>query len=751
MTWIPAIAIGGAVLAAGPIAIHILFRRRYRLVDFAAIRFLLEGRRHHQRRLRYEEILLIALRVLACLLAGLVLANIRSAKLAAGRSAAVAHIIVLDDSLSMGQRVGTGTVFQKALTHVAQRLERMPDIDQVAILSASRPLSGLPLARLAPVLDVKRDRFAERLMALKPTDGKADWPAAVGEAAKLAGAQKGMAVRVYAVGDFRRHDVSGSARQDSLRKAFAALDPDSVDLVLLDFGLPCRHNVAVEGIALGRGAAVAGVPAPVRVTLRNTGTEAAPAGKLSVSVGDASLPDLAAPALSPGERADVEFNVTFEEPGPAVLTAAVPPDGLPGDDRLALALDVQDLLRILILDGSDDPAAPDSASHALAHALDPSGDGAFGRRVDVRAAEGWPPAGLDAYDLVILTNVREFPASSDEAGRAVYPALRAIEDYVRDGGGLALFAGDRISTAFYNGPLHADGKGLSPLPLLDRPLPIPDRERFVRLDPASLGGERLFRAVAGRGAAFSRLVRFYAYAPATGVPAPDAAGAGGPEVLAAFENGSPAVCRHVFGRGTVLMWYSSADMRWSSWPKDLTFLPVMNDMVWELARKAPNEFVDLVGRRIRYALPARLSGVTAVHLKTPAYPREDIQVLAVREEGRSRTVTYPEPHHAGCYELTLTLADRTERKVFFARRPDPVESDLTKAGESEIRAAVGRPHRYAGNLSVGSESAADVPPPRALWWYFMAALLAVLCAENLLALRFGHYQPRVLNAREQAP
>jgi hypothetical protein len=321
---------------------------------------------------------------------------------------------------------------------------------------------------------------------------------------------------------------------------------------------------------------------------------------------------------------------------------------------------------------------------------------------------------------------------------------------VRDGGGLAVFLGDRISTPFYNGPLYADGKGLSPLPLLERGPQIPDREKPARLDPASVACARVLRAFAGRGAAFSRLVRFHAVVPATGIPDTETAGPGAPKVLAAFDNGLPAVCRRAYGHGTVIVWYLSLDPAWSDWAKDLTFLPVMNDMAWDLARKTPNRFVDLVGRRILYEFPAHLGPVADVQLKTPSYPREDVQILAVQERGRSRAVSCSETRHAGCYELALTMADRTTRKVFFARRAEPLESDLAKADEAEIGAVVGRPHRYEGNLAVTTGAIADTPPPNALWWYFMAALAAVLCLENLLGQRFGHYQPRVANAREHA-
>ena len=198
MTFSLPLLVGGCVLALGPIVIHILFRRRYRTAEFAAMRFLLESLRRNKQRLRTEELILIALRVLACILIGLALANFRPSAGAGGSSAPSAHVFILDDSLSMGQQIATATLFQKALTEVARRLDSLSDADLVAVISASRPRSGEPLGKLVPAIDVKRDRFTSRLMAVRPSDLSADLPGALGEALKLVSLQQNMPARIPA-------------------------------------------------------------------------------------------------------------------------------------------------------------------------------------------------------------------------------------------------------------------------------------------------------------------------------------------------------------------------------------------------------------------------------------------------------------------------------------------------------------------------------------------------------------------------
>jgi hypothetical protein len=351
----------------------------------------------------------------------------------------------------------------------------------------------------------------------------------------------------------------------------------------------------------------------------------------------------------------------------------------------------------------------------------------------------------------LLANVPGFEAAATEDGGREYPALKMLEDYVRTGGGLGIFPGDLTKHSFYNDVMYRDGRGLLPLPLIDRPVPLPDPDVYVSLDPAGMAPVHMLRAFAGRGSAFSRLLCFHVFVHAADTTGTGTTGSGQREVLARFDNGLPALARLRYGRGMVLMWYSAADAKWSNWPRDLTFVPVMNDMVWELARRTGENRDALVGRSITHTLPKRFSGVTAAFLKTPAYPRQDIRTLTIREQGRRRTVTYPDAFSAGVYELTLVSADRTERRHFFARRSDPVESNLAKATQADLAAVVQRPHRYIGNLAAEAAKVEDGPRRKAIWWYFMVLLMAVLFIENILSRRFAHYPTPSRNPRELVP
>ena len=68
-------ALAGAICAAGPIIIHLLNRRRFRVVQWAAMDFLREAMQRNRRIMQIRDIILLVLRTAAVLLFGLALAQ----------------------------------------------------------------------------------------------------------------------------------------------------------------------------------------------------------------------------------------------------------------------------------------------------------------------------------------------------------------------------------------------------------------------------------------------------------------------------------------------------------------------------------------------------------------------------------------------------------------------------------------------------------------------------------------------------
>src|SRR5215469_9091995 len=90
----------GLVLVGIPLIIHLIRRRRLKVVRWAAMEFLRQSQRKQRRRLRIEELILLALRMLIVALAALAFARpvLRALGLPLlSQNARVYAVIVLDN------------------------------------------------------------------------------------------------------------------------------------------------------------------------------------------------------------------------------------------------------------------------------------------------------------------------------------------------------------------------------------------------------------------------------------------------------------------------------------------------------------------------------------------------------------------------------------------------------------------------------------------------------------------------------
>ena len=101
----PFTMIAGALLISSPIIIHLINRMRYKRVRFAAMEFLLKSQKRSRRKLIIEQMILLLLRILFCLLIGLLLARFTGCQGGDSTGASTSHIILIDDTLSTSDTV----------------------------------------------------------------------------------------------------------------------------------------------------------------------------------------------------------------------------------------------------------------------------------------------------------------------------------------------------------------------------------------------------------------------------------------------------------------------------------------------------------------------------------------------------------------------------------------------------------------------------------------------------------------------
>src|SRR3954471_8415572 len=125
----------GLLAASIPVILHLFFRSRYRTVPWAAMKFLLTSIEQTSRRLRFQEMLLLATRVALLLLLALALARpISSAVRGTGRGDAVDAAFVFDTSFSMGAADGAKTRLARAQAEALKIIDQLPPHSTVQVV-----------------------------------------------------------------------------------------------------------------------------------------------------------------------------------------------------------------------------------------------------------------------------------------------------------------------------------------------------------------------------------------------------------------------------------------------------------------------------------------------------------------------------------------------------------------------------------------------------------------------------------------
>jgi hypothetical protein len=521
----------GTLGAAIPVAIHLFFRSRYRTVPWAAMKFLLTSVEQTSRRLRFQELVLLMLRilivtVLALALARPILSSFREmallglfiflqafaiARLATsgrprlagkltefgiteaggllllglfwlvsptqgaigGRGDAVDAVFIFDTSMSMGAKEGNKTRLQHARAEAIRILDQLPPHSTVQIVTCA----GGTQALAGPRSPTNRDSAREIISNLDTTELGTDLAAGVTRGVEIIQRGQSPNKELYVFSDMQKQGWEKNA--STLKEQFTRVK-DRASVVLVRSGKAAVKNVAVVGITPQTGVPRPGNRASFAVIVRNTGKE--PVENLTVTLAidgdEKGRESQALPYIAGGETKTVPLQAKLDKAGLHVLTARVAPDELEGDNRLDRVIQVRDFVNILIIDGNYNERDPEkSSSYELAHAIMPVADAniaSFYFQPRVVRARLAAPALLAKADLCILTDV----ALEPRAGKVVdvLPAdfAAALGPYVRQGHGLVVFAGDNVVPDAYNRVL---GKkyDLLPLPLV-RTLKTPPRE-----------------------------------------------------------------------------------------------------------------------------------------------------------------------------------------------------------------------------------------------------------------------------------
>jgi hypothetical protein len=684
-------------VAAIPLLLHLLSRRRLPEIPFPTTSFLRVLEPREIRRIRLREILLLVLRTLALLL--LVFAFARPALTPADHvtHAAAAVGILFDESQSMAAIDDRGRPrLEEAKRRGGALLEAARGGDAILLGFATR---GEEPAAERGEDRVRLRRVLERVEA-SPRPAKL--AAALGSMRRALERTTLKEREIYVVSDFQRSNWNREARAELARAAaagtrvflspvtasnqpnhaFEAIDPE------------VRPGPEGRGLEL-RARLVNHSDAPSdRIAIRlREGDALVGGGDVSLRAGErrwAAMPiesrGAAPPAAAPPAAAPLTTSTR--------LKAEMDADALPADDEWYAVLGAPKRIRVLRIVEARGTAPPRFA----ALALDPKGSGASGFSVEEESPAALLTLNKARADVVLLEDVAALSADAETR----------LRGFLRDGGGVVIALGPHTDLDYY-------GRRLFP-GIVDLAL------RAAEQAPSGSAFELRAR-VAGHPILEGLTV-------AVGSPLSQARLTGivqgsvtspRSEVVVQTSGGLPVVV----AAPRVAVFLSSLADDWGELPFSGAYVPLVRGLVGHAARaesSAPSDLV--VGTPPRTRLDVAPSG--AIRVRGPG---GYVSSATVEAEGTGlRAVALDPAPAAGFYEFEA----EGRALATIAVNLDPVESDLAVLPADSIRAG-------SDAISVLPTTAALERHLRAtrrgeeLWLPLLLAAALLLAGELLLA------------------
>jgi von Willebrand factor type A domain/Aerotolerance regulator N-terminal len=727
-------------LALLPLLLHLLTLHRLRTVELPTFRFLFDSYVQQRRRMQFLEALLAMLRTLFLLFLIFMVCRpvvkhwdslFGSSTGSAGREV----ILLLDCSASMNAKSAGVSAFSRAKTTALSIVSRLRASDQVTLVRV-----GARPEEVFSRFNTDTKGIQARIEAQQPTSARANLFAALlhvfgPEAPSRASPS------VYLFTDCQANTWK-EARNQGLEK----LVPEGTAFTVVNVG-PREPivNLAVLGDAPRQNRAIVGLPFLLTPRVINQGkTEAELTLSVFIDEKEVARTPLTVKA---GEVVVKPIIYTPSEPGMRrgrfEITGKVP-DGFPDDDRFLFTLSVQPKVKVVLINGNvaDDPLQ-DEAHHlytALTSKADPTEDqkkqpGAARTREIQRSLDviEIPQAGLTADTLrdasvVVLAN----------CGGLTDQQFIWLRAFVREGGGLLIFPGDRVSDITYNtrffpvpGPQGEQITAAKLLPPTGNP---EDARTFASLELDV--GHPVLSVFDDKDAGHFRTVRISRH---FGMELPKKRGNAWP--LAYYEGTKvPALVESKWGDGTVLLAGFPAHPRWGNLPTKPVFVALMLRLASYAQHRPEAEVAPVVVA----------DGTAEVSVNATWEPAEAsvkdpdglVQALALERSGVRLLGAFEKTGKRGYYTVDVR-STRTDllkaASLAFAVNLAPEESDFTLLKEEDIRKLL--PDGVALTFVDASAEAEDlhgtIGKERELWPILIWMLFAIIGIEFMLSTAGG--------------
>ncbi len=741
----PWFAAAGAALAAIPIVIHILNRRRFKTVQWAAMEYLLQAMRKNRRRLKFEQWILLATRCLLIFLMGLALArplgceNQTIAALGGQRTAL--HVFVIDNSYSMAyeaNRPNAKTHLDQAKLLAKRLLDRLSAGNEAVMVitaSAAAPAdkdkpADPRAATPKPTYDLQSARGA--VDRIEQTAAATDLDGALQLAVRVAQEENRIPTRrLYVFTDATRSAFEGAGGNaiEALKQTGPQLARHFEKPSLFALGQPNQWNQAVLDVGPTVNLVTTKSSSGFKTSLRGYG--AGPDPMLQWKMNEVAVGAVKPVKLDLETQDQSLSDVNVTEGGPRVVSAAIA-----ADDRLKLdnarwrVIDVASEMKVLIVEGERGIGALQGSGSFLELALSPPKEldpdnsrSSGGARTDSYIAPE-PPIGelelanklLANYRAVFLTNVGQFnPQQADQ-----------LKAYAEQGGTVVMFVGPAVNSDNYNQQLIP--RGLLPGRLIKT---VSTNEKAFHFDFNPKGDVhpflREFKGVENSGLSTAQVWSYWQLE----LPANTTAQRVLDYQAADNKPKDPAITEHPLGRGRVVFISTTANPEWNGLTPKPAYVTLMHEILAGAVGAADRWMNLTVGDRLD--IPQSMGLGAAPQLFDAS--KNPVTMEAVTNQAGVTTYHSARPiNRPGVYSLVVG-----NRTIPIAVNVPPTEADVRTISPDAVKKALGDIDLAIEDDAVAA-TAFQADSGNDWSWALMAVVLALAGLECFMAMRFGHYK-----------
>jgi len=649
-----------------PIIIHLLNRRKFQRVIWAAMRFLKTSVQQNQRRIHLEDILLLIMRCLLIAIIVLTLARPAIKSSATGiLGAKTTSIIILDNSYSMSASDGTSDWFTRGQNVAYEIISNMQPGSSSALFLASdivRPVIPEPtydvnLLRKA----IKEARVCGRTSDLLPL---------IKQAVEMLKVRPAIRREIYTITDGQS---LAWKNMKEIQNLFAEAKKENIQVSIILVGEPQERNLGINRFSVASGLCPVNQPIRFEVQVNNYGEVEEKDIKVNLSVDDnPPCDEVVIDNIPSGTSKTVSLFAKFYKDGFHSLNSKITGDRLPADDTLSLAIKTVKEVRILLVDGNPGAEAREGQAFFLKNAIQPVPPAEapqYFLKPTVVYVKDLTNIKFDDFDVVFLLDVSEL---SDQT-------INALDYFVNRGGGLVIFPGPLTASRYYNNVLF-DKFSLLPAKLGNIKGDYNNRELFFSFQSKDYN-HPIVEIWNDPSSGTLSSAKFYAAYDLL-VPQNNSNSVANTRIILNYNDGKPAIVEKAKGFGRVVLFSSTANTFWNDLPVRPAFVPLIHRLIGSITTRQFENLTLRVGDTFIYRVDKESLGKDVVIIPPGISTNSPRGLRRVELLNDLPAIQYDETDFSGVYEVLME--GNVHKVIKFAVQFNPIESNLNFLSKPQL-------------------------------------------------------------------